>query len=98
MSRSCAVDQTLLQLAVHRQSVVSWSFAGAGLTLFFGYIALIAFDAPFLQSTMPGTRSITVAIALGYAMIALTVLLTAGFVIVNSHYVRPLLDRLRQES
>jgi len=97
-AHSAAADPTLLRLAARRQSVVSWSFAAAGLTLFFGYIALTASDLPLLRTTLPGTRSVSVAIALGYAMLMLTVLLTGLFLIVNERYVRPLLERLRAES
>ena len=90
------VDQKLLREASRRQSVVSWSFTAIGLILFFGYVALMAYNVPVLRVIFPGTRSTPVAIALGYVMILSTVVFTGLFVLVNNRYVRPLLDELRR--
>ena len=96
MTKQWSVDSGLLRVCARRQSRVSWAFATIGAVLYFGYLGLMTVNPPLMSAVLPGTRSITVAIAAGYLMIALVVLLTGLFVIVNNRYVRPLLMKLRK--
>jgi FtsH-binding integral membrane protein len=95
MIQQGSVDPVLLRACARRQSMVSWTFSAIGTALFFGYLFLMTSDLPVMRASLPVTRSITVAFALGYLMVLLIVLLTGIFVIINNHYVRPLLSRLR---
>jgi uncharacterized membrane protein (DUF485 family) len=92
-----ATDQTLLADVARRQSTLNWTFAAIGLAMFFTYVLLNAFAPTALSAKVPGTESISLAIALGYFMIIATVVLTGIYVYCNNRYVEPLLERLRRE-
>ena len=62
-----------------RRNRLSWGLTGAMLTVYYGFISLIAFDKPFLAQAL-GDGVTTLGIPLGLGVILFTVIITALYV------------------
>lgn len=96
MILSAGTEDSIARVA-RRQAAVNWSFAAAGLTLFFGYVLLMVFARPLLTERIYATSSISRAVLLGYVMLLLILILTGFYVFMTARYVHPMLERLRRE-
>ncbi len=76
--RAVAQDPKYLQL-VRERSRFSWALTGVMLTVFFGYILLIAFDRALLARPI-GNGTTTLGIPIGIGVILTGILLTAIYV------------------
>ncbi len=75
-----------------KRSRFGWLLTGLMMLVYYGYIALIAFDKPFLATPL-GAGVTSIGIPMGMGVIVFTVLITALYVRrANSEY-----DRLTEE-
>ena len=75
-----------------KRSSFGWLLTALMMVVYYGYIALIAFDKPFLATPM-GAGVTSIGIPMGMGVIVFTVLITAIYVRrANSEY-----DRLTEE-
>ena len=63
----------------HKRNVFSWTLTVLMLVVYFGYIALIAFNKPFLAQPI-GNGVTTVGIPIGLAVIIFTIVITGIYV------------------
>ena len=63
----------------HKRNVFGWTLTVLMLVVYFGYIALIAFNKPFLAQPI-GNGVTTVGIPLGLAVIIFTIVITGLYV------------------
>ncbi len=63
----------------HKRNRFGWGLTLLMMVVYYGYIALIAFDKPFLAQPL-GTGVITLGIPIGMGVIVFTVLITAIYV------------------
>ena len=67
-------------LELRRQrNVFGWSLTVAMLVVYYGYIALIAFNKPFLSQPL-GTGVTTIGVPIGMAVIVFTIVITGIYV------------------
>lgn len=62
-----------------RRNTLGWSLSLAMMLVYYGYIALIAFDKPFLSQRL-GSGVTTLGVPLGMGVIVFTILITAYYV------------------
>ena len=63
----------------HKRNVFGWTLTALMLVVYFGYIALIAFNKPFLAQPI-GNGVTTVGIPIGLAVIVFTIVITGIYV------------------
>ena len=63
-----------------RKNAISWLLTGAQLALYFGFIALIAFDKPFLARKIAEGKAMTIGIPIAVLVIALSWGLTGIYI------------------
>ena len=81
---------------VQRRARFSWALTAIMLTVYFGYILLIAFRRDLLATPI-GDGVISLGIPVGIGVILVGILLTALYVRRANHEFDPLLDALRKE-
>jgi uncharacterized membrane protein (DUF485 family) len=95
LSTLAADDERLRALAAKRWRI-ALTLTGVMIAIYFGFIALIAYDRPFLARLVrPG---LTVGILLGALVIVVSWLLTYGYVRWANDYYDPALRELRASS
>ena len=81
-----------------KRNVLGWTLTGLMLVVYFGYIALIAFDKPFLARPI-GNGVTTLGIPIGLGVIIFTIVITGIYVRrANSEYDRLTADILQEAS
>lgn len=81
-----------------KRTVFGWTLTVAMLFVYFGYIALIAFNKPFLAQPI-GTGVTTLGIPIGMGVIVFTILITGIYVRrANSEYDRLTAEILQEAS
>ena len=82
---------------VRERSRFGWSLSIIMIAIFFGYIALIAYDKSFLgRSAFGGTTTLGIPIGIGVILIA--ILLTGIYVRRANRHFDPLLRAIRQDA
>jgi uncharacterized membrane protein (DUF485 family) len=81
---------------VARKTRLSWSLASVMLTIYFGFVLLVAFSPKTLGSSMSG-GVMTVGIAAGIAIIVVSFVLTGIYVYRANAHLDPLNEKLLKE-
>ncbi|EKE17101.1 MAG: hypothetical protein ACD_10C00620G0002 [uncultured bacterium] len=68
------------QQLVTTRSTYSWIMTALMMVVYYGFIALIAFDKAFLAQPLSSTGVMTVGIPIGVAVIAFTIIITGIYV------------------
>ncbi|PKO88572.1 MAG: DUF485 domain-containing protein [Betaproteobacteria bacterium HGW-Betaproteobacteria-10] len=68
------------QKLVATRSTYSWVMTALMMVVYYGFIALIAFDKAFLAQPLSSTGVMTVGIPVGVAVIAFTIIITGIYV------------------
>jgi uncharacterized membrane protein (DUF485 family) len=77
-------DPNYIRLVKERKSF-GWTLTMVMLVLYYGYIALVAFDPSMIAAKLAG--SITIGLVLGVALILVSIILTGVYVLrANSQY------------
>ncbi|MEP7327760.1 MAG: DUF485 domain-containing protein [Betaproteobacteria bacterium] len=63
----------------HKRNILGWTLTAMMLIVYFGYIALIAFDKPFLAQPI-GNGVTTLGIPIGLGVIIFTIVITGIYV------------------
>jgi len=63
----------------HKRNLLGWTLTGLMLVVYFGYIALIAFNKPFLAQPI-GNGATTLGVPIGFGVIVFTILITGIYV------------------
>ena len=82
----------------HKRNVFGWSLTALMLIVYYGYIALIAFDKPFLAQPI-GAGVTSLGIPIGMAVIVFTIVITGIYVRrANGEYDRLTAEILKEAS